>query len=315
MTRVLRFGAGRSRERYPLPVSDTLVWQAPSAADAGLTASVDLSSLGTLSAGTLLLPSFTVPGEAQPSYVVSLHGQTGVSWLQAIGEEDLSASGEAVGVSSLVDVFRLDADLTGGMLTLHTNLAEVPRDYLLCISQRPERLSSISRADAIGRARVSIPGLSQRLLPPAIRDHACSPCALLMLLRHLEAPSLPTARDFALRCRDPRSGLFGVWPHNLREAGRHNVVAAVELCSDWSDLHALPGPFVASVRFGSGELPGAPLERTGGHLLVVTGCDAHWVYVNDPAASLPGDVSRRYPRQAFERAWLYERGVAYIVEN
>ena len=72
-------------------------------------------------------------------------------------------------------------------------------------------------------------------------------------------------------------------------------------------------PLVASIRYAAGELPGAPMLATGGHLVVVTGVDGEAVLVNDPAAPYHGTVSRRYPLAAFSRAWFRHRGAVYIV--
>ena len=60
------------------------------------------------------------------------------------------------------------------------------------------------------------------------------------------------------------------------------------------------------------ELPGAPLTDTGGHLVVVYGAGPAEVAVCDPAAA-EGEVVRVYPAAAFSRAWLRQRGAAYIL--
>ena len=91
---------------------------------------------------------------------------------------------------------------------------------------------------------------------------------------------------------------------------------AVELFSDWSPaLQCLEAglPLVASIRYGDGELPNAPMRATGGHLVVVTGVDGDSVRVNDPAAPYHGVVSRQYPLDAFSRAWFRHRGAVYIL--
>ena len=55
------------------------------------------------------------------------------------------------------------------------------------------------------------------------------------------------------------------------------------------------------------------MQATGGHLVVVTGVDGDSVLVNDPAAPYHGVVSRRYPLDAFSRAWFRHRGAVYIL--
>lgn len=70
-----------------------------------------------------------------------------------------------------------------------------------------------------------------------------------------------------------------------------------------------------TIRFKAGELPGAPLSWSNGHVLVLTGTDsAGNVYVNDPAAPNIASVKRTYPRAVFERLWqAHAGGLAYVI--
>jgi hypothetical protein len=72
-------------------------------------------------------------------------------------------------------------------------------------------------------------------------------------------------------------------------------------------------PIVASVRYTAGELSGAPLGETTGHLVVVTGCDGAHVLVNDPVAPTAADVPRRYRLDEIQRVWLDRAGVGYVL--
>jgi hypothetical protein len=64
-------------------------------------------------------------------------------------------------------------------------------------------------------------------------------------------------------------------------------------------------PLIASITFSSGELSGAPISSTSGHLLVIVGFTKSGdVVVNDPAASSRAGVRRTYDRGQFEDAWL-----------
>jgi hypothetical protein len=90
----------------------------------------------------------------------------------------------------------------------------------------------------------------------------------------------------------------------------------VELFSSWDPALACLRaglPLVASIRYGAGELPGAPMNATGGHLVVVHGLAGRDVLVHDPAAAHHGAVMRRYPVDAFSRAWFRHRGAVYIL--
>jgi hypothetical protein len=70
---------------------------------------------------------------------------------------------------------------------------------------------------------------------------------------------------------------------------------------------------IASVRYAAGELRGAAVESTGGHLLVLTGHDGDWVLANDPAAPTAREVPRRYALTDIRRVWLDRTGVGYVL--
>jgi hypothetical protein len=76
-------------------------------------------------------------------------------------------------------------------------------------------------------------------------------------------------------------------------------------------------PLVASVAFGRGELDGAPISATAGHLMVIVGFTENGdVVVNDPAAPHNGSVVRTYERKQFENAWLpASGGLVYVIRN
>lgn len=74
-------------------------------------------------------------------------------------------------------------------------------------------------------------------------------------------------------------------------------------------------PLVASLSFGNGQLTGAPIGGTAGHVLVIVGfTDTGDVVVNDPAGRDGSQVRRTYDRAQLERAWLEgSGGVVYVM--
>ncbi|WP_139977551.1 C39 family peptidase [Nocardioides litoris] len=76
-------------------------------------------------------------------------------------------------------------------------------------------------------------------------------------------------------------------------------------------------PLVASVTFARGELDGAPISSTAGHLLVIVGFTATGdVVVNDPAATTRSGVRRTYDRAQLEKAWLTRSGgLVYVIRD
>jgi hypothetical protein len=76
-------------------------------------------------------------------------------------------------------------------------------------------------------------------------------------------------------------------------------------------------PLAASISFSRGQLSGAPISATNGHLVVIAGFTADGdVVVNDPAASSDASVRRVYDRAQFERVWLQRSsGTVYVVRD
>ena len=110
----------------------------------------------------------------------------------------------------------------------------------------------------------------------------------------------------------------GNWPFNTAYAARHSLDAFVTRLYTLRDAEAFIKagiPLVASIAFGKGELDGAPITSTPGHLLVIRGfTSAGSVIVNDPAASKNSTVRRVYSRAQFEKAWQRgSGGVVYVI--
>jgi hypothetical protein len=110
----------------------------------------------------------------------------------------------------------------------------------------------------------------------------------------------------------------GMWPFNTAYAGRFGLDAFVTRLRSLreAELFVKAGiPLVASIAFGPGELDGAPIDSTPGHLLVIRGFAADGrVVVNDPAAPTAKTVRRVYKRGQFERAWIGATGgVVYVI--
>ncbi len=157
---------------------------------------------------------------------------------------------------------------------------------------------------------------SQGDADPALKHDVCSPTSLAMVLEFWGDKK--GTDEVALAVRDRASQLFGNWPANAAYAAKSGFdarVARLESLTDLENEIAAGRPVVVSLTFGDGELPGAPIRKTGGHLIVVSGFDAAGdVIVDDPAGKGSGQVRRVYPRAAFHKAWrVNKRGLAYLV--
>ncbi len=112
----------------------------------------------------------------------------------------------------------------------------------------------------------------------------------------------------------------GNWPFNTAYAGTFGLDAFVTRLPSLraAEAYIRAGiPLVASISFRTGELDGAPIGSSAGHLLVIRGFTASGdVIVNDPAARRARGVRRVYDRGQFEDAWVPTTGgVAYVVRR
>lgn len=169
-----------------------------------------------------------------------------------------------------------------------------------------------SRIVALPALELAVPALSQYVLAPVDDRGWCAPAALAMLLAYRGYPV--DVAVVAREVRDERYGGTGNWAFNTAFAGTLGFRAAVLHLRDLAHAHAFLAddvPLALSIAWRPGTLPGAPLPASEGHLVVLRGIDENGdALVNDPAQ--PG-VAVRYPRDAFERAWIGHGGVAFAV--
>ena len=159
----------------------------------------------------------------------------------------------------------------------------------------------------------------------------CSPTSTSMVLGYYDALPKPSAYrwvpsghvdpwvDHAARMTyDYEYDGTGNWPFNTAYAANlagHAFVTRLRSLREAEDYIADGIPLVASIAFGAGELDGAPISSTAGHLLVIVGfTQSGDVVVNDPAASTRAGVRRTYDRGQFENAWIPKSGgTVYVI--
>jgi len=110
----------------------------------------------------------------------------------------------------------------------------------------------------------------------------------------------------------------GNWPFNTAWAGTFGLESYVTRMGSMAQIEQwiLAGvPVIISHAYNPGELPGAPLRRTAGHIMVIRGFDAAGnVIANDPAARTNDGVRIVYDRATLERLWLTRsRGTVYLI--
>lgn len=153
---------------------------------------------------------------------------------------------------------------------------------------------------------------------PAIRSRVCGPTSLGMVLAYY-GRSIPTL-DLARAVYDPVADAFGNWPINtavaarmLAPRGRAAVVKLPGFAAVEQEI-AAGRPVILSHNWRRGELSGAPVSGSAGHLIVAVGFTPGGdVVVNDPAAR-PGQVRRVYRRAELFGTWQNNGGgVAYLI--
>jgi hypothetical protein len=171
------------------------------------------------------------------------------------------------------------------------------------------------------RARPSLPYAREALIldVPARSQYAnaneggwCSPAALSMVhaFHGIDCSVAETARAVFDRAYNGT----GNWAFNVAYSGRlglRGVVAHLCNLDHAQRLIERNLPLAISYSWSEGELPGAPLAHSEGHLVVLRGFTRDGdCAINDPAAS---NVRAVYPRAAVERIWQRNEGVAYVV--
>ncbi|HMU40256.1 MAG TPA: C39 family peptidase [Pseudomonadota bacterium] len=150
----------------------------------------------------------------------------------------------------------------------------------------------------------------------------CSPTSTTMVMEYYsrllgDSSLQKTVPQVAIGCYDWVYKGTGNWPFNTAYAAEAGLASYITRF--YSFAHAAPWlragiPLVISIAFKAGELPGAPISKTNGHLIVVRGFDKNGdVLVNDPAAPEDASVPRTYPRAALEAAWSHSHRTAYVM--
>lgn len=152
----------------------------------------------------------------------------------------------------------------------------------------------------------------------------CSPTSVSMLLAYwakkLSRPDLLVSVPAAARgAYDWTYGGAGNWPFNIAYAtafpGMDGYVARLGSLDETEHFIADGVPLALSIAFAPGGLPGAPIDSTNGHLIVLRGFTMSGDPIaNDPAAPDASTVRRVYPRAALGQAWLFgSGGTAYVL--
>lgn len=170
-----------------------------------------------------------------------------------------------------------------------------------------------------GKRELTVEPISQMRLNVAEKDQIrlCSPTSLTMALNALSIETDPL--ETAQAVYDDKAAIYGNWTFNTAYACRMGADAFVTRFQRLSQLKDFlkKGSFVlASIAYKRGELAGAAVKQTPGHLVLICGWEEGRIRVADPAAQFTKEVIRYYNAEEFARAWLVrKRGLAYIVRK
>ncbi|MBI3508446.1 MAG: C39 family peptidase [Chlamydiia bacterium] len=166
---------------------------------------------------------------------------------------------------------------------------------------------------------VTLPGFgrSQIALPHPHAHRLCSPTSVVNAIERLTKQKLDPLL-FAQKVHDSGFDIYGNWVLNTAEA--YCALGGAYRCyvtrlAHFEALHRYllkRLPVVVSVK---GELPGALLPYSEGHLLCVTGyCPEKGVLCIDPAYKTDEATQAHYPLRPFLEAWGQRKNLAYVFE-
>lgn len=167
---------------------------------------------------------------------------------------------------------------------------------------------------------INVPECSQMVYPDG-GEVWCSPTSTSMVLAYLDGNTgacEPRVRAAVNGVYDWIYDGHGNWPFNTAYAaaqGYEAYVARFTSLARAEEYIAAGVPVIMSIAWGKGELTGADIESTNGHLLVVVGFDASGnPIVNDPASPNDPSVQKTYLRSEFEPLWLQASGgTVYLI--
>jgi hypothetical protein len=197
------------------------------------------------------------------------------------------------------------------------------RASAVTVSTSPESSPAIFPGSSAHWNQVlAVPECSQMVYPDG-GNVWCSPTSVAMVLRYWAGDTALGACETHVRTAlggvyDYTFRAYGNWPYNTAYATTKGHQAHVTRFTRLSQLEpwiSAGVPVVLSIAWSKGQLTGASIESTAGHLLVLVGFDAAGnPIINDPAAPNDAAVQRTYLRSEFEPLWLSaSAGTAYLI--
>ncbi len=207
------------------------------------------------------------------------------------------------------------------LFTTDRTVGPTVRRAALATSTTPQKPRQLTPGDPRRWNRaLAVPACSQMVYPDG-GEVWCSPTALSMVVGYWEhdpGPCAPRVRAAVAGVYDWRYAGHGNWPFNTAYAATHNLSGTVARFTSLAQAErwvAAGVPVILSVAWKQGELTGAPIRSSNGHLVVLVGFDtAGNPIINDPAAPGNTTVRRTYQRAQLESLWLERSGgTVYLI--
>lgn len=159
-----------------------------------------------------------------------------------------------------------------------------------------------------------VPQKSQMFTSEQMRQHICSPTSVSMVIDYYHKKS--SIVDVSQLAYNKQHDMYGLWPASIWAASRYGLLGYIYKFSQWQEVAWLLTkkiPVIASIQYDEGELTGAPMSKTQGHLVVIKGIGKNYVVVNDPAAPDEELVEREYDLNQFSEHWFGKKGIGYVL--
>ena len=215
------------------------------------------------------------------------------------------------------------ADAYQAQVRLFGSSTAVPslRAFSVATSSTPQAPARLAAGDPLRwNKEIDVPMCSQMVYSDG-GEVWCSPTSTSMVLAYWlgdARPCEPRVREAVADSFDWIYDGHGNWPFNTAYAASKGLEGYVKRLGSLAETEAWMAagvPVIVSYSWGKGDLAGAPIARSAGHLAVLVGFDAAGnPIINDPAAASDGAVRRTYDRAEFETLWLAgSGGTVYLI--
>lgn len=244
----------------------------------------------------------------QPHSIPDQEDADGQVYVDLVVLTDKPTGGEAYQVK--VRLFSLSPQISPTLSSLAVALSTVP--------ERPQQLQPGDPQywDQV----LDLPECSQMVYPDG-GEVWCSPTSVAMVLGYwTQDPRAcePQVRAVVQGVFDWIYDGHGNWPFNTAYVASHGLEGVVARFTSLAEIEpwiAAGVPIVFSFAWQEGELSGAAIPDSEGHLAVLVGFDPQGnPVVHDPAAAKDAEVRRTYDRAQLETLWLgYTGGTVYLI--